>query len=65
MITSAFWRADSACTAEAGTEREIGARLELQCQKVRERKQALNTLSLSLSMEKNHAVKLFKLQLKL
>lgn len=49
MITSAFWRADSACTAEAGTEREIGARLELQCQKVRERKQALNTLSLSLS----------------
>ena len=43
MITSAFWRADSGCSVEAGTERETGARKQLQCQKVRERKDALNT----------------------
>lgn len=68
MVTSAFWRADSGYCVEAGRQSKR-ARRQLQCQKVRERKEALNTHthtpSLSLSMEKNHAVKLFKLQLKL
>ena len=32
-ITSAFWRADSGCSVEAGTERETGPRKQLQLPK--------------------------------